>query len=226
MRASFADDPESYDGVSGYLGVSEADGQSVRAAFVLRERLYFVKDRSCFVTADDGVNEPAAWTITEVSQTVGTPSVNGVGTGEDWAVIASRSGIYIFDGGEPVKLSQEIQPLWDQINWAAGQTLWVRVDTRNKRILCGVPIGAATSPKSLILVLDYRAGCRTRAKSPRSLRCNSLRFPENSIPLRRSRKWGPVEHRGKLFGALAERPDWHRADVPGKPDWYPARATA
>ena len=66
--------------------------------------------------------------------------------GEDWAVIAGRAGLYIFDGGEPVKISQEIQPLWDTINWAAGQTLWVRVDTRNKRILCGVPIGAATSP--------------------------------------------------------------------------------
>jgi len=69
-----------------------------------------------------------------VSRTVGTPSVAGVDTGEDWAVIAGRAGMYIFDGGEPVKISQEIQPLWDQINWAAGQTLWVRVDTRNKRI--------------------------------------------------------------------------------------------
>ena len=80
----------------------------------------------------------------------------GVDTGEDWAVIAGRAGMYIFDGGEPVKISQEIQPLWDQINWAAGQTLWVRVDTRNKRILCGVPIGTATSPNR-ILVLDYRS---------------------------------------------------------------------
>jgi hypothetical protein len=91
-----------------------------------------------------------------VSRTVGTPSVAGVDTGEDWAVIAGRAGMYIFDGGEPVKISQEIQPLWDQINWAAGQTLWVRVDTRNKRILCGVPLGSATSPNR-ILVLDYRS---------------------------------------------------------------------
>ena len=156
VRASFADDPESYDGVTGFMSVSENDGQTVRAAFLLRERLYFVKDRSLHVTEDDGVNEPASWTISEVSNAVGTPSVAGVAVGEDWAVIAGRAGMYIFDGGEPIKISQEIQPLWDTINWAAGQTLWVRVDTRNKRILCGVPVGAATSP-NLVLVLDYRS---------------------------------------------------------------------
>src|SRR4029077_11969223 len=99
-------DPESYDGVSGFLSVSENDGQSVRAAFLLRERLYLVKDRSLHVTEDDGVNEPASWTVNQVSKTVGTLSVAGVDTGEDWAVIAGRAGIYIFDGGEPIKISQ------------------------------------------------------------------------------------------------------------------------
>ncbi len=156
VRASFAEDPESYNGVSGFMEISEDDGQTVRAAFLLRQNLYFVKDRAIYVTADDGVNEPASWSITEVSRTVGTPSVAGVDTGEDWAVIAGRAGLYIFNGGEAVKISQEIQPLWDQINWAAGNTLWVRVDTLNKRILCGVPIGTATSPNR-ILVLDYRS---------------------------------------------------------------------
>ncbi len=134
VRASYADDPESYDGVTGFISVSENDGQTVRAAFLLRERLYLVKDRSMHVTEDDGVNEPASWTINEVSKSVGTPSVNGVALGEDWSVIAGRAGMYLFDGGEPIKISQEIQPLWDTINWAAGQTLWVRVDIngRNK----------------------------------------------------------------------------------------------
>ncbi len=46
VRASFAEDPESYDGVTGFMSVSENDGQTVRAAFLLRERLYLVKDRS------------------------------------------------------------------------------------------------------------------------------------------------------------------------------------
>ena len=132
MRASLADNPESYDGVDGLLSVAENNGQAVRAAFVLRDQLYFVKEHSIYSTQDDGVNEPAGWTLSEVSTTVGTPSVDGVDTGEDWAVIADRSGLYIFDGGEPVKISQEIQPLWDTINWQYGYTLWVRVDTREQ----------------------------------------------------------------------------------------------
>src|SRR5580700_3701788 len=204
VRASFAEDPESYDGVSGFMNVSENDGQTVRAAFLLRERLYFVKDRSIHVTEDDGVNEPASWAINEVSRAVGTPSVAGVDMGEDWAVIAGRAGLYIFDGGEPIKISQEIQPLWDSINWAAGQTLWVRVDTRNKRILCGVPTGAATSP-NLILVLDYRS--LSSAGEIESL--GSVLFSTLSGKLYavgRSRKWCPWTIAANSC-TLAERSD-------------------
>jgi len=189
VRASLDEDPESYDGVTGFLSVDENDGQTVRAAFLLRERLYFVKDRSMHVTQDDGVNEPASWTINEVSNAVGTPSVRGVDVGEDWAVIAGRAGVYLFDGGEPVKISQEIQPLWDTINWAAGQTLWVRVDTRNKRILCGVPTGTATAP-NLVLMLDYRG--LSSASEIASL--GSVLFSTLSGKLYavgRSRKWCP-----------------------------------
>jgi hypothetical protein len=204
VRASLAENPESYDGVSGFLGVSEQDGQSVRAAFRLRERLYFVKDHSMFVTEDDGVNEPASWTINEVSRTVGTPSVAGVDTGEDWAVIAGRAGLYIFDGGEPVKISQEIQPLWDQINWAAGQTLWLRIDTRNKRILCGVPVGAATSPNR-ILALDYRGLLdANEIATLRSVHFST--FTGKLFAVGRSRKWCPWNVTANSC-ALAERAD-------------------
>ncbi len=204
VRASLAEDPESYDGVSGFMSVAENDGQAVRAAFLLRERLYLVKDRSLYVTQDDGVNEPASWTISEVSRTVGAASVAGVDAGEDWAVIAGRAGVYIFDGGEPVKISQEIQPLWDQINWAAGETIWVRVDTRNKRILCGVPLGAATSPNR-ILVLDYRS--LSDAREIASL--GSVLFSTLSGKLYavgRSRKWCPWNITANCC-ALAERDD-------------------
>jgi hypothetical protein len=81
--------------------------------------------------------------------------VRGVGIGEDWVVIAHRTGLYIFSGGEPVKISQEIQPTWNQVNWQYGHTLWVTVDTKERRILVGVPLGSATSPNK-ILMLDYR----------------------------------------------------------------------
>lgn len=58
VRASRVEDPESYDGIDGMLSVAENNGQAIRAAFKLRERLYFVKEHSLFVTQDDGTNEP------------------------------------------------------------------------------------------------------------------------------------------------------------------------
>jgi hypothetical protein len=155
VRASRVEDPESYDGIDGLLSVSENDGQAIRSAFKLRERLYFVKEHSLHATQDDGVNEPALWSIAEISRRLGTPSVRGVGIGEDWVVIAHRTGLYIFGGGEPVKISQEIQPTWNQINWQYAQTLWVTVDTKERRIYIGAPFGSATSPNK-VLMLDYR----------------------------------------------------------------------
>jgi hypothetical protein len=112
--------------------------------------------------------------------------------------------MYIFDGGEPIKISQEIQPLWDSINWAAGRTLWVRVDTLNKRILCGVPTGTATSP-NLVLMLDYRS--LSNAGEIQSL--GSVLFSTLSGKLYavgRSRKWCPWNITANSC-TFAERPD-------------------
>jgi len=157
VRGSQVETPENYDGINGFLSVAEEDGQQVRCAFELRGNLYFVKDRGLHSTADDGINEPSLWPITEVSRRIGTPSFQGSDVGDDFAVIAGRDGLYLFTGGEPQKLSTEIQPTWDTINWAAGETLWVRVDQQAKRVLAGVPLGAATQPNA-VLVLDYRDG--------------------------------------------------------------------
>jgi hypothetical protein len=177
VRASASAEPESYDGVTGLLNIAENNGQGIRAAFAIRNNLYFVKERSMYVTANDGVNEPALWQVEEVSNQVGTPSAHGVGIGEEWAVIAGRSGLYYFDGGNPIKLSQEVQPTWDSINWEFGQTLWVQVDTQHRRILVGVPTGTSTQPNQ-VLVLDYTEGFQDPLVA-------ALTSPE------RGRKWAP-----------------------------------
>ncbi|HTZ74704.1 MAG TPA: hypothetical protein VMB47_12340 [Candidatus Aquilonibacter sp.] len=192
VRASGTEEPEAYDGVTGFMSIAENDGQCIRAAFSLRNNLYFVKERSMYVTATDGVNEPSLWTVEQVSNEVGSPSVHGVGLGEEWAVIAGRSGLYLFDGSEPVKLSQEIQPTWDAINWEFAQNLWVQVDTQHKKIYVGVPMGAAAQP-NLVLMLDYTEGFGDPLIA-------MLTAPE------RSRKWAPWNISANSCG-LIERPN-------------------
>jgi hypothetical protein len=169
LRISRVNQPEGYDGTDGLLQVRRQDGQAIRNAFELRDFLYIVKERSLHVTRDDGSNEPNRWSVQRVDKKVGTPSIHGVGFGEGWVIIAGRPGAYLFSGGKPVKVSQEIQPTWDGINWAQGHKIWVVVDNEAKRVYFGVPIGAATKPDR-ILTLDYTRGWGDPLSSPENAR--------------------------------------------------------
>lgn len=189
VRASKVEDPESYDGVTGFLQIGENNGQAVRTGFVIRNNLYFVKERSLYVTQDDGQNEPNQWTVQEISQKVGTLSVRGVGLGDEWAIIAGVDGVYYFDGNEPQKISQEIQPTWDSINWSLGHLIDVKVDTKRKRVYIAVPLGASATANNRVLTLDYVDGFGDpnptntmniagvgRKWSPWAVACNSMNF--------------------------------------------------
>jgi hypothetical protein len=203
VRASRVEDPESFDGVDGVLSIAENNGQAIRAAFKLRERLYFVKEHSLYATQDDGTNEPALWSVSEISRKLGTPSVRGVGIGEDWVVIAHRTGLYLFSGGEPVKISQEIQPTWNTINWQYGHTLWVTVDTKERRIFIGAPIGTATSPNKII-VLDYRD--LDSAEDIAGRPPINITYSGRKTATDKTRKWSPWTIAANSC-ALIERPD-------------------
>lgn len=189
IRASGIEDPESYDGVTGFLQPGIENGQACRCCFTIRGNLYMVKDRSLYVTQDDGTNEPSSWTIGEVSLKVGTLSVRGVAVGDEWAIIAGLDGVYYFDGSAPTKISEEIQPTWDSINWALGYLIDVRVDTKRQRIYIAVPLGASAAANNTVLTLDYVDGFGDpsptntvniagigRKWAPWNIPCNSMNF--------------------------------------------------
>jgi hypothetical protein len=186
--------PESFDSQTGLITISENNGQSIRSMFQIRERLYAVKEDSFFATQDDGVNEPSGWSVQPVSDRVGTPSINGVGggynqaSGEDWVVIAHRTGLFIFYGGEPSKICPEIQPTWDTINWEYGSTVSVAIDTRLRRIFVSAPFGESTIPNQT-LVLDYHdVGGPDQIASMEPVR---LSYTGRKIVSDKARKWCP-----------------------------------
>ena len=186
--------PESFDSQTGVITISENNGQSIRSLFQIRERLYCVKEDSFFATQDDGVNEPSGWSVQPVSDRVGTPSINGVGggynqaSGEDWVVIAHRTGLFIFYGGEPSKICPEIQPTWDTINWEYGSTVSVAIDTRLRRIFVSAPFGESTVPNQT-LVLDYHdVGGPDQIASMEPVR---LSYTGRKIVSDKARKWCP-----------------------------------
>ena len=213
VRGSYAFMPEAFDAVTGFLQVDPTDGQAVRSMFrLLDNKLYLVKERGMSVTNDDGQNEPSGWTVNSVSDGsgkptgVGTPSVNGTAVAEgSWAIIASHDGAYIFDGGVPVKISQEIQPDWNTINWAAGSTIWVAIDTFWKRIHIGVPTGSSLVP-NIEFVMDYSQLGGSADIMQYAQAYYSVYMPGKVIAPGRARKW-TVWNLSSNSGALTLRAD-------------------
>src|SRR5579884_2914680 len=140
VYVSYVDNPEGVDGVTGILDLSVQNTQPVTGAAVMYDLLYIMKESSLYSTQDSPNDEPANWAIHEVSNRVGAIGPNAWDYGEEWLVMACRDGVYVFNGGQPAKINQEIWQIWEAINWAAGKTIWVRNDIVNRKLYVGVPL--------------------------------------------------------------------------------------
>jgi hypothetical protein len=168
LQGSYVNNLEAFDGLTGPLGVGAQNNQRALGAFSNYDKLYILKTNSMLSTRDSPGDEPSAWDIREVSNKVGVCGINAYDYGEEWAVFAHRSGVYAFGGSEPVKISQEIQPTWDAINWTYQHTICVRNDTVNRKIFVMAPMVTPNQwlpnaePNSnptipnVILMLNYR----------------------------------------------------------------------
>lgn len=168
IQGSYVSNLEAFDGVTGVLGVGSQNNQPALGAFINYDILYILKTGSLLSTQDSPGNEPSEWTIREVDSKVGVCGINAYDWGEEWAVWANVAGLWAFNGGKPIKISQEIQPTWNAINWLYGDTIWVRNDIVNRRIMVGVPmatpnqwlpnapINANPSSPNVILMLNYK----------------------------------------------------------------------
>lgn len=198
MKSSYALAPEQFDLQTGVLGPAQ-NQQPINGALTMYDLLYCLKERSWYSTSDNGVTEPFKWNWKEVSQKVGTIGINSYDYGEGWALTANREGVFFFEGGEPIKVSQEIQPLWDLINWNSGASIWLRNDPEQKRFTIGVPIptpnaympefpvNAAPTTPNVVLMCNYRelnTGAMMASTGPiRSTFSGRLMSPEPA------RKW-------------------------------------
>ncbi len=158
VYGSYINKPESVDasGDGGILDTSGFNAQPVMGAFVLRDSLYLLKTNSMYVTRDNPNSEPSGWSLGEVSSRVGAIGINSYDTGDEWAVMANRSGLYGFNGGIPTRLSEEIFQVWEAINWNAGNSIVVRNDIVNRRILCAVPMPTGINPETGVPTTSYK----------------------------------------------------------------------
>jgi len=164
LRVSDESNPEGFDGVKGLIQVSPDDGQKVVTAFKFRDLLFICKERSLYVTRDDGVNPPSLWEGPKFVDNIGCDSLHGVAVaGEQFAIISYRAGVYAIFGLRPVKVNQEIQQSkaglvsWDDREEPQAYKNHVMIDTELKNIYLSVVRSGGTWPNRTF-VLNYWKG--------------------------------------------------------------------
>ena len=201
---SYANKFESVDINTGTLGVGADNAQAATGAFEILEQLYIEKSKSLCVTQDSPNYEPNNWKVLQASDRSGAVGPNAFDEGEEFAVSASRNGVYYFDGGKPQPILRELQNsakglnLWESINWDAGASIWIRNDLNNRRLMIGIPmnlpnpwlpnaVAATPTIPNIILMCNY-TGCPTGAEMAESSEVHVTMFGDlKALDMRR--KW-------------------------------------
>jgi hypothetical protein len=157
-RVSLQDDPESvYDDSSGIIQVAENSGERRVAIREYGSLVYMMKERSGHVLNADPT-DPKDWKVTKQwggdKDGAGPCGVRAVDVCTNFMCFVHRSGVWIFEGGQPYKISKELPITWANINWNAQQTIWVKIDDETREIRIGVPYQQSTVPNK-ILKLNY-----------------------------------------------------------------------
>lgn len=163
LRVSDPSDPEAFDGVKGLISVSPDDGEQIVNAFEFRGLLFIVKERSLYVTRDDGVNPPALWTVDFVDK-VGCDGVHAVAVaGQSFALLLYRDGIYVIRGLLPQDISDELQdspvglPSMDDRNEAEAYRNHIAIEDEKTEAHFAIVRSGDTWPER-VFKLNYRHG--------------------------------------------------------------------
>lgn len=160
-KFSYEDNLEGMDGLTGIAG-PEDDLTPIRNWGVIRDTLYCVTGGSMHETNDNGTTEPSGWGFRHVADNCGAWSISsiarnvqGIGSaGKEWMTWSGPDGAQIFTGQQPMKISQEIESLWESVNESFVSLCWASNDQVAKRCYYGVPTGP--TPTMSILMMDYR----------------------------------------------------------------------
>lgn len=150
---SLPGDPETVMGSTGTLEVAETDGQNLMGFVDWHGIQYALKEASGH-EVNPSNDDPVNWTYTKRWDGVGPCGLRAFDSNMRFIVFVHRTGVWVFMGDTPERITKEIPITWARVNWAAAQTIWVKIDEDTKEILVGVPLDRATVP-SHILSCNY-----------------------------------------------------------------------
>jgi hypothetical protein len=222
---SYVNNPEGFDSDTGKTGPQGTakimDFAIVRGALCCLTQAPIGKLHS---TNGSAVTGPSGWEWETIAGECGVLSAFTLTTsqaddateagGADWMAWASDAGVMIYGGGLPEKISQEIQPNWNdptktntavQINMAAALTVWGLNDPVSRLLMFGVPIGDAATPNQIyVLNYEHLGSSQAIANSPPF----HPSFAGKLIATDNSRKWThwirPMNGAARMYRSAGE----------------------
>ena len=150
---SLQNDPESVFGDTGIFQCAENNGENRTAVRDFAGVCYAMKEKSGYVITPDA-GDPSTWDDTPQWTGSGPCGPRAVDVATNFMCYLHRSGVYIFEGGQPYRISKEIPITWSQINWKYQQSFWVMIDDETREIRIGVAYGQSTVP-NIVLKCNY-----------------------------------------------------------------------
>lgn len=154
MRISYPENPFGYNQTTGVVGFDTTE--SLTGAVEVRGVLYPLSDRSQFITQNNGTTEPYLWNSSKFADECGNAGPNSTSKGEGVGMWAGQNGVMLFSGAPPKKISQEIQPTWETINWTVPTQVWLQNDSVERALYLGLVTGANETP-NYVMYMSYRA---------------------------------------------------------------------
>lgn len=136
VTVSYAGDPAGVDAVTGAVDISNFTQDPITNIYRFLSSVYITTATRTFHVVSTALAEPALWEIREIANRSGCSGPLAQDAAEEFTVTADSNGVYVFDGGTHLRISQEIQQVWNQITHP--ELTWVKVDLPNQRILVGV----------------------------------------------------------------------------------------
>jgi len=161
IRISAPGDPETIDAISNLLIVDPSESDGLKNSVTLRGNLYLFKSYRMYVTSDNG-GSPSTWQVDTFDSGVGTECygvsavLDAKGTHMNQYVIASRSGLILFDGILRFpELTYNVENTWRDIDQDLFAQVELVMNPVNKHIYCIIP---RNDGSRTLLVGDYSEG--------------------------------------------------------------------
>jgi hypothetical protein len=148
LLISDVEDPQAVRIPGSNLDVAINDGdRAVCYREVRNIGICFKENSGHVINSNDG--DPSTWAADELWQGMGLVGPKAIAvSAEDnsqFAVFAHRSGLYLYEGGAPKLISREMYTFWNQINWAYGHLIVVKIDETRRQLRISVPLNGATA---------------------------------------------------------------------------------